>query len=358
MTTTTDRSELLANLSEGIAKLTTSDDWQRHLDCQSRFYRYSLNNVMLIAQQRHEATMIAGFNAWKKHGRFVRKGEKAIWILALMVYKESDDETSEENERVIRGFKWVPVLDIAFTDGADLPTVCQKLTGDDPAGLYSRLADVAHSIGFAVENAELPGTVNGDCTHTLHRIRVEITNSPAQRVKTLAQEIGHALLHEECDNRRLLNWKLSPLPTLSASHLGSIRATTPSGRSRPGPVVVTKPSPGSRDPATASRRLHQPSSGLSRRDQGIIGTWPSIHMQNSYSECVGTVQASFFLPSRRTLSTFLSRTSGSQMACGFLGHWPQQPRRASSRVTNTEPLACPTGMSLRFVQRTTNSRRH
>ncbi|HUY08012.1 MAG TPA: hypothetical protein VMW80_00965, partial [Candidatus Dormibacteraeota bacterium] len=96
-----------------------------------------------------------------------------------MVYKASDDETSEENERVIRGFKWVPVFDIASTDGADLPTVCQKLTGDDPAGLYSRLADVAHSIGFAVENAELPGTVNGDCTHTLHRIRVEITNSPA-----------------------------------------------------------------------------------------------------------------------------------------------------------------------------------
>ena len=203
MTTTTDRSELLATLSEGIAKLTTSDEWQRYLDCQSRFYRYSPNNVMLIAQQRHEATMVAGFNAWKKHGRFVRKGEKAIWILAPMVYKASDDETSEENERVIRGFKWVPVFDIASTDGADLPTVCQKLTGDDPAGLYSRLADVAHSIGFAVENAELPGTVNGDCTHTLHRIRVEITNSPAQRVKTLAHEIGHALLHEECDNRAL-----------------------------------------------------------------------------------------------------------------------------------------------------------
>jgi antirestriction protein ArdC len=203
MTTTTDRSELLANLSEGIAKLTTSDEWQRYLDCQSRFYRYSPNNVMLIAQQRHEATMIAGFNAWKKHGRFVRKGEKAIWILAPMVYNASDDEKSEENERVIRGFKLVPVFDIASTDGEEPPTVCQRLTGDDSAGLFSRLADVAHSIGFTVEDAELPGTVNGDCTHTLHRIRVEVSNSPAQRVKTLAHEIGHALLHEKCDNRAL-----------------------------------------------------------------------------------------------------------------------------------------------------------
>jgi hypothetical protein len=98
MTTTTDRSELLEQLSEGIAKLTTSDEWQRYLDCQSRFYRCSSNNVMLIAQQAHEATYIAGFNAWKKHGRFVRKGEKAIWILAPMVYKQTDEKTDEEQK--------------------------------------------------------------------------------------------------------------------------------------------------------------------------------------------------------------------------------------------------------------------
>ena len=40
MTTTTDRSELLESLTEGISKLTTSDEWQRYLDCQSRFYHY------------------------------------------------------------------------------------------------------------------------------------------------------------------------------------------------------------------------------------------------------------------------------------------------------------------------------
>jgi hypothetical protein len=202
MTTTTDRSELLEQLSEGIANLTTSDEWQRYLDCQSRFYSYSSNNVMLIAQQAHEATRVAGFNAWKSHGRFVRKGEKAIWILAPMVYKQTDEKTDEE-QKVIRGFKWVPVFDIASTDGEDLPTVCHKLSGDDPAGIFARLIEFATSIGFTVEDAELPGSVNGDCTHELHRIRVEITNSPAQRVKTLAHEIGHALLHEQFDNRAL-----------------------------------------------------------------------------------------------------------------------------------------------------------
>jgi antirestriction protein ArdC len=202
MTTTTDRSELLEQLFEGIANLTTSDEWQRYLACQSRFYRYSSNNVMLIAQQAHEATRIAGFNAWKSYVRFVRKGEKAIRILAPMVYKQTDEKTDEE-QKVIRGFKWVPVFDIASTDGEDLPTVCHKLSGDDPAGIFARLIEFATSIGFTVEDAELPGSVNGDCTHELHRIRVEIANSPAQRVKTLTHEIGHALLHEQFDNRAL-----------------------------------------------------------------------------------------------------------------------------------------------------------
>ena len=202
MTTTTDRSELLEQLSEGIANLTTSDEWQRYLDCQSRFYSYSSNNVILIAQQAHEATRVAGFNAWKKLGRFVRKGEKAIWILAPMVYKQTDEKTDEE-QKVIRGFKWVPVFDIASTDGEELPTVCNKLSGDDPAGIFARLIEFATSIGFTVEDAELSGSVNGDCTHELCRIRVEISNLPAQRVKTLAHEIGHALLHEQFDNRAL-----------------------------------------------------------------------------------------------------------------------------------------------------------
>jgi antirestriction protein ArdC len=202
-TTTSDRSELLDSLTEGISKLTTSDEWQRYLDCQSRFYHYSSNNVMLILTQRHEATQIAGFNAWKRLGRFVQKGEKAIWIIAPMRYKVADDEKNDEKHQVIRGFKWVPVFDISSTDGEELPTVCNKLAGDDPDGLFDRLTAVADSIGFHVENVELDGHVNGDCTYSEKRIRVEVTNAPAQRIKTLAHELAHALLHENFKDRAL-----------------------------------------------------------------------------------------------------------------------------------------------------------
>ena len=158
MTATNNHPELIEKLTEGIRNLTSSEEWQRHLDFQSKFHRYSFNNVLLIAAQCHEASQVAGFNAWRKINRFVRKGGKAIWILAPMVYKNAEAGDGEP-EKVIRRFKFVPVFDVAQT--------------------------------------------NGGCCHSEHRIRVETRNTPAQRVKTLAHEIAHALLHETFDSRAL-----------------------------------------------------------------------------------------------------------------------------------------------------------
>jgi antirestriction protein ArdC len=119
-----------------------------------------------------------------------------------MVYKNADAEEGG-HDRIIRGFKFVAVFDIAQTDGEELPSICNRLGGNDQKGLYGDLVAVAQSIAFTVQDHEFGGTTNGDCSHSEHRIRVEITNSPAQRVKTLAHEIAHALLHERYDNRPL-----------------------------------------------------------------------------------------------------------------------------------------------------------
>ena len=88
----TDKTNILERLAEGITQLTSSERWQEWLAMQSRFHSYSFNNTLLILGQKPEATRVAGFNAWRKLDRFVRKGEKGIWILAPMVYK-SDAET-------------------------------------------------------------------------------------------------------------------------------------------------------------------------------------------------------------------------------------------------------------------------
>jgi antirestriction protein ArdC len=202
MTLKTDRPDLLAHMEQGIAALTSSDAWRNHLIFQSRFHRYSYGNVLLIASQDPAATQVAGFHTWRRLNRSVGKGEKAIWILAPMVRKRTEPGESEE-KRVIRGFKYVPVFDIAQTHGQAPPSVCTKLSGDDPACFYPRLLAMATSIGFSVEDHQFGDATNGDCTPSIRRIRIEARNSPAQRVKTLAHELAHALLHEHAEDRAL-----------------------------------------------------------------------------------------------------------------------------------------------------------
>ena len=219
MTNSAQRPELLAQLSEGVARLTTSDEWQRYLRFQSAFHSYSFGNVLLIAAQRPTATRVAGFHAWRKLGRHVLKGEKAIWVLAPMVYKR-DDADAADDDRVIRGFKYVPVFDVAQTDGENLPSVCTVLSGEDPAGLFLRLTGVAQALGFQVKLDELPDGLNGDCSHLEHRIRVRSANSPAQRVKTLAHEIAHAILHETFTNRGLAELEAESTAYVVCSALG------------------------------------------------------------------------------------------------------------------------------------------
>jgi antirestriction protein ArdC len=213
------RTDLLVQLSEGISALTTSDEWVRHLDVQSRFHRYSFGNVVLIAAQHPEASRVAGFRAWLKLGRNVRKGEKAIWILAPMgTKKPAEDESGED--RMIVGFKYVPVFDVSQTEGQELPVVCRQLVGAEPVTCSSRLTDAAGSLGYSVEPTELPDGVNGDCSFELRRIRVESRNSPAQQVKTLAHEIAHALLHHDHRDRRLAELEAESTAYVVCHHLG------------------------------------------------------------------------------------------------------------------------------------------
>jgi antirestriction protein ArdC len=213
------RTHLLAQLSEGVSALATSDEWAHHLDVQSRFHQYSFGNVVLIATQLPEATRVAGFQAWRKLGRTVRKGERAIWILAPMRVRKVAEEGSGE-DGVVAGFRYVPVFDISQTEGEDLPAVCRKLTGDEPALSFTRLAEAADLLGYSVESTQLPEGVNGDCSFELCRIRIELRNSPAQQVKTLAHEMAHALLHRHHDNRRLAELEAESTAYVVCHHLG------------------------------------------------------------------------------------------------------------------------------------------
>jgi hypothetical protein len=187
MTKSDRHDSLIARLNAGIEALSDSAQWTVYLDMQQRLHRYSPSNVLLIISQRPDATNVAGFQAWKALGRTVRKGERAIWIVAPRIVR-SRKEPGRDPSHTVAGFRPVAVFDISQTDGGELPSVCSKLTGGDPSRYFGGLVEVAREFGYLVQLSALDGGVNGDCAFDLRRIRVEARNSPAQQVKSMAHD--------------------------------------------------------------------------------------------------------------------------------------------------------------------------
>jgi hypothetical protein len=193
--------EVLEKLQRGVADLAKTDHWQAWLSAQARFHKYSFNNVLLIESQRPDASYVAGFRTWLTLNRCVCKGEKAIWILAPRTRKEALDDDPNRSATVVTGFHAVPVFDLAQTDGEPLPAPALPalLEGDGPAGVYDGLVQVADGLGFRVKDTTYAETEkNGETDFGRHVIGVRRERDQVQRIKTLAHELGHAVLHASC----------------------------------------------------------------------------------------------------------------------------------------------------------------
>jgi len=125
---------LLQQLEAGKSETLTD-----YLAAMARFHSYSFGNILSIARQRPSATRVAGFYAWKELGRFVKRGEKGIQILAPMVGQRRRKDTTEQEPNtnretkpapVLIGFRAVYVFDVAQTEGQDLPEFEHNITGD------------------------------------------------------------------------------------------------------------------------------------------------------------------------------------------------------------------------------------
>lgn len=193
--------ELLAELSRSL-KAGRSERLVAYLEMLGRFHQYSFGNLMLIAMQKPDATYVAGFNRWKELGRFVKKGESGIAILAPVTYRkphdnpeqsEDLDDSVEARARVVRAFRVVHVFDISQTAGKDLPTFA-KVEGD-PGGKLELLELVVRSNGIELAYDELPFGTLGTSKGGLVTIRPGM--SPALTFSVLAHELGHELLRHK-----------------------------------------------------------------------------------------------------------------------------------------------------------------
>jgi len=186
------RSEQREQVERAVRELLTSDGWRRWAETRATFHRYSFGNCLLIAQQAPQATQVAGFKAWQSLGRQVRKGERAIRIMAPMSVKERDATGDETGERVVF-FRAVPVFDIAQTDGEPLPQAPREpITGDSHARYIEPLTAHAASLGYTVESEQLDHA-RGYCDSKRHRIVIAADVGAANaRVRVLVHELAHA----------------------------------------------------------------------------------------------------------------------------------------------------------------------
>lgn len=188
----------IAILAEHLAQ-GRSDTLKDYLAMQGRFHRYSFGNIVLIYSQRPEASRVAGFNAWKKLGRFVKKGERAITVIAPMLIKAKAEHDAEPAEgrpaKPIMRFKAVNVFDVSQTDGDPLPEPVR--VGGEPGPYLDRLiAEITRS-GISLEEQTLAPDHSGYATKD--KIVIQAGMPPAERFSVLVHELAHTRLHFGCE---------------------------------------------------------------------------------------------------------------------------------------------------------------
>ena len=78
--------EMSEQMTEKVA--TDGQAFQKYLDIQSRFDRYTANNALLIMAQKPEAEKIGDYGYWKEKGVFVKRHERENPILIMEPGKE------------------------------------------------------------------------------------------------------------------------------------------------------------------------------------------------------------------------------------------------------------------------------
>jgi hypothetical protein len=167
-----------------------------YLKTMGRFHNYSLGNAILIGFQKPDATHVAGFRTWKRLGRYVKKGEHGIAIMAPIIYrkkKPEDSDNKESEEEEVRTFKTVHVFDISQTDGKPLPEFA-RINGDP--GIYTeRLREYITSKGILLEYSDAIGSADGVSAGGLIKLKKGLT--AAEELSVLAHELAHEKLHKK-----------------------------------------------------------------------------------------------------------------------------------------------------------------
>jgi hypothetical protein len=238
-----------ADFDERLARLAADPaEWVTFIETVAGFgAQYTLNNQFALLMQAEQRQMTPTFflpfgnkegtSGWKKHGRSVRKGEKAFYVWAPVRRRPTDEEAARweaEGRKVQRdehgrpaiqvvGFRLSATFDLSQTDGEqpfEVPTVQrarrlkaaggllpQLLDGDDPTGAYDDIVklikDAGYSFDLAAPGTKYLETANGVTVTgpSIRQVLVRDDVSPAQRTKTTTHELAHIRCDHTTDVR-------------------------------------------------------------------------------------------------------------------------------------------------------------
>ncbi|HGL6807992.1 ImmA/IrrE family metallo-endopeptidase [Staphylococcus aureus] len=196
-----------------------------YLDFQSQFYKYSLRNQLLIANQYKGAMAVAPYKKWQEFDCNVKKGEKAIKVLVpqerktfireednkkvnVPIKQATKDELDKIKNNEIKVNKQVTfvkgnVFDIQQTNlpKEKYPKIMQELRGEVPnyQEKMDNLKAIAHSMDINTQNSEnsMQGAKGfyaenqqGDKIIQLNKY-----NDEKQNVSTMIHELAHGIMH-------------------------------------------------------------------------------------------------------------------------------------------------------------------
>lgn len=216
----------MADVGRQVREFVQGDEWLDYLQAASRFRSYSPRNMLWMFAQwqdrrvaneamRWMAGAVGGlgpawdampeisrpgaFSTWKDVGRKVRKGEKALAVLAPVIVTKVDETTGEE-KKVVVGFKEKRrTFDVSQTEGEPLPEHPgdRMLEGAGDERVWAAVVDAVGELGVSVEVdvIDRPG-VRGFFAPSEKRIVVDSRLPGAMQVRVLLHETAHALLHD------------------------------------------------------------------------------------------------------------------------------------------------------------------
>ena len=226
MSNKVDLTEVSQRLEQNLEDLFKNERFQDLLNVMATGHHYSFQNVLLIASQQPDATMIRGFKQWQGLGRHVNKGEKSIDILVPTFQKEIEQKVDKQTGKVLsdengdpqavvketlNGYVYGKVFDVSQTNGREIPSVRdfvqKELQSEESLSeLYERFvqqvnADEKNPLSIVEENHEnesYGGFYNRKTDEII--INTVVSKTTVDKFRVATHEYAHGLLHNKTND--------------------------------------------------------------------------------------------------------------------------------------------------------------